>query len=89
LALQAAHFLALQATHFFAAHAAHFLALHAAHFLAAHATHFFAAHAVAVLQPAVQPALAQPAKAEAVTTAVASARERLEASELMVMPFLG
>jgi hypothetical protein len=87
LALQAPHFLALHAAHFLALHAAHFLALQAAHFFAAQAEHGLLAQVAAVRQRAPQPPLAQPARAEAVTTAVASARERLEASEFMVKSF--
>lgn len=78
------YFLAAQAAHFFALQAAHFLAAQAAHFFAAQAAHFLLAQVAAVRQRAPQPPLAQPASAEAVTTAVAKARERLEARELMV-----
>jgi hypothetical protein len=77
LAAQAAHFFALQAAHRLAAQAAHFLALQAAHFLAAQAD--------AVRQTGAQRALAQPVRAAVVTTAVARTRDRLDASELMVM----
>jgi hypothetical protein len=75
-------FLAQQAAHFF------LLAL-APHFLAAQAPHFLLAQAAFGRQRVAQPPLAQPASADAVTTAVAKARDRLETSELMVMSFQG
>jgi hypothetical protein len=89
LAPQAPHFLAAQAPHFLAPQAPHFLAQQAPHFLAQHPPHFLPAHAAAGRQRAAQPALAQPAaRADAVTTAVARARERFEASEIMVMSLM-